>query len=227
VLTIYGVPISVHTRKVIVVALAKGLAHEVIPVVPVVPDSPPANWRELSPTGKIPALTDGDFTVADSAAICAYLERIHPAQPVYPSAPRDYATALSMEQYGGALFREVVHPLFHETFVFPRIHQVATNQKRVDKVLTEAVPEMFGYLNSAISGNYLVGNHPTVADFAIASNLITYQYIGFDLYRARFGKLAALLDRVVQHPAMAEALRREEAIVDSMGLRRDWHVQNR
>ena len=79
-LKIYGVPISVHTRKVIVVALAKKLEHEVIPVVPVIPGNPPANWRELSPTGKIPALTDGDFTVADSAAICGYLERIHPAR---------------------------------------------------------------------------------------------------------------------------------------------------
>jgi glutathione S-transferase len=64
VLRIYGVPISVHTRKVIVVAIAKGLPHEVIPVVPVIPDNPPANWRELSPAGKIPALSDGDFTIS-------------------------------------------------------------------------------------------------------------------------------------------------------------------
>jgi glutathione S-transferase len=227
VLKIYGVPISVHTRKVIVVALAKGLAHEVIPVVPVVPDNPPANWRDLSPTGKIPALTDGDFTVADSAAICAYLERIHPAQPVYPADARDYAMALSFEQYAGALFREVVHPLFHETFVSPKIHQVATNQKRVDAVLTTAVAEMFGYLDSAIRGEFLTGDHATVADFAVASNLITYQYIGFDLYRARFRRLAALFDRAVRHPAMAEAIRREQPVVDSMGLTRDWYVQNR
>src|SRR5689334_21783808 len=143
-LKVYGVPISVHTRKVIVVALAKRLDFEVIPVVPVIPGNPPANWRELSPTGKIPALTVVDFTLADSAAICAYLEKIHPAQPVYPSAPRDYAVALSLEQYAGVLFREVVHPLFQETFVFPRIQQVATNQKRVDKLLAETVPEMFG-----------------------------------------------------------------------------------
>ncbi len=226
-LKIYGVPISVHTRKVIVVALAKGLAHEVIPVVPVVPGNPPDNWRDLSPTGKIPALTDGDFTVADSAAICAYLERVHPAQPVYPADARDYALALSFEQYAGALFREVVHPLFHETFVFPKIHQVASNQKRVDAVLATAVPEMFGYLDSAIGGEFLVSNQVTVADFAVASNLITYQYIGFDLYRARFPRLAGMFDRVVQHPAMAEALRREQPVVDSMGLTRDWHVQNR
>ena len=54
-LRIYGVPISVHTRKVIVAAIAKGLAHEVVPVVPVIPDNPPPNWRELSPTGTPPA----------------------------------------------------------------------------------------------------------------------------------------------------------------------------
>ena len=226
-LKIYGVPVSVHTRKIIVVALAKGLQHEVIPVVPVIPGNPPANWRELSPTGKIPALTDGDFTVADSAAICAYLERIHPAEAVYPSAPRDYATALSLEQYAGLLFREVVHPLFQETFVFPRIQQVESNQKRIDGVLAGPVPEMFGYLDSAIHGDYLVGNRASVADFAVVSNLITYQYIGFDLDRKRFASLAALFDRVLRHPAMAEAMRREQPIVDSMALKRDWHVQDR
>ena len=226
-LKIYGVPISVHTRKVIVVALAKGLAHEVIPVVPVIPDNPPANWRELSPTGKIPALTDGDFTVADSAAICGYLEKIHPAEPVYPSAPRDYATSLFYEHYAGALFRDVVHPLFQETFVFPRIQKVAANQKRIDGVLAGPVPEMFGYLDDAIRGDFFVGHRAGVADIALASNLITYQYIGFDLHRQRFTRLAAWFDRVLRHPAMAEALRREQTVVDSMGLKRDWHVQDR
>jgi len=226
-LKIYGVPISVHTRKVIVVALAKGLEHEVIPVVPVIPGNPPANWRQLSPTGKIPALCDGDFTVADSTAICGYLEKIHPAKPVYPAAPRDYATASSLEQYAGALFSEVVRPLFQETFVFPRIQKVATNQKRVDQVLAAPVPEMFGFIDAAIRGDYLVGDRASVADFAVASNLITYQYIGFDLYRQRFAALAAWFDRVLRHPAMAEALRREQPVVDSMGLKRDWHVQDR
>src|SRR6185503_5684085 len=98
-LKIYGVPISVHTRKAIVLALAKDLPHEVIPVVPVIPDNPPPNWRDLSPTGKIPALADGDFNVADSAAICAYLERLKPAPSFYPADARAYARTLSLEQY--------------------------------------------------------------------------------------------------------------------------------
>ena len=222
-LKIYGVPISVHTRKVIVAALAKGLPYELVPVVPVIPGNPPPNWRELSPTGKIPALSDGDFTVTDSAAICAYLERMHPATSLYPKAPRDYATALSLEQYAGALFANVVHPLFFETFVNPKVRKIPTDQARVDAVLANAVPEMFGYLDSLATSDYLCGSELSIADVAVASNLTTFQYIGFDLQRARYPRLGALYDRILRHPAMREALQREEAVVESMGLR---HVQD-
>lgn len=221
-LKIYGVPISVHTRKVIVVTLAKKLPHEVIPVVPVIPDSPPPNWRQLSPTGMIPALTNGDFTIADSAAICAYLERLCPDHPVYPQPARAYASALSLEQYSGTIFRDVVHPLFHETIVNPKMRNLPMDQGKVDEVLSRAVPEIFGYLDSIAGGEFLVGKVMSIADIAVASNLTSYQYIGFDLYRARFPRLAALYDRIVRQPAMREALRREKPIVASMGLRNDF-----
>ena len=222
-LKIYGVPLSVHTRKAIVVALAKDLPHEVIPVVPVIPGNPPPNWRELSPTGKIPALTDGAFTVADSAAICAYLERLKPAPSFYPAGARDYARALSLEQYAGTLFREVVHPLFHETVVHPRIRNIPTDHARVNDVLTYAVPEHFGTLDRSVEGDFLVDGQMSVADVAVVSNLITYKYIGFDLNRDEYPRLASLYDRVLAHPAVREAVRRERPAAEAMGL----HVQDR
>jgi len=222
VLKIYGVPISVHTRKVIVVSLAKELPHEVVPVVPVIPDNPPPNWRELSPTGQIPAITDGDFTIADSAAICAYLERLRPDHSVYPKNAREYAVTLSLEQYAGKIFRDVVHPLFHETVVNPRMRNVPTDQGKVDGVLARAVPEAFGYLDGIAGGDFLVGKMMSIADIAVASNLITYQYLGFDLHRDRYPRLAALYDRIVRQPAVREALRREQPVVASMGLRGDF-----
>ena len=218
-LKIYGIPISVHTRKVIVAAIAKGLEHEVVPVVPVIPDNPPANWRDLSPTGLIPALTDGDFTVADSSAICAYLERRHPATPLYPKSPREYAQALALEQYGGTLFSKVVHPLFHEVFVHPKVRNIPTDQSKIDAVLNKAVPECFGYLERMATGEFLAGKSMSVADIAVASNLVTYQYIGFDLYRSRYPRLAVLFDRVLAQPAMRETLKREQPVVESMGLK--------
>jgi glutathione S-transferase len=226
-LKIYGVPISVHTRKTIVVALMKGLPHEVVPVVPVVPGSPPPDWRELSATGKIPALCDGDFRLTDSAAICAYLERLRPTPALYPAVAREYALALSYEQFATHLFGEVVRPLFHETVVHPKIRNVPTDPKRIDAVLDTAVPETFGYLDAALTGEWLAGGALSVADIAVASNLVTYRYLGFDPYRERFPRLAAHFDRVLRHPALREALQREQPFVDSMGLDRGWHVQDR
>lgn len=226
-LKIHGVPVSVHTRKVILVALAKGLEYENLPVVPVIPASLPPGWRDLSPTGKIPALSDGDFSLADSAAICAYLDRRFPAQPIYPPEARDYARTLFLEQYAGQLFADVVRPLFHEMFVHPRLQNVEPDQARIQDVLTRVVPGYFGYFDSQLNGDYLVGGTPTVADYALTSNLVTYRYLGFDLYAERFPRLAAHFARMMRLPAMREALRREQPAVDSMKLDRRWHVQDR
>jgi len=219
-LKIHGVPISVHTRKVIVAALAKGLPFEVVPVVPVIPGNPPPNWRELSPTGKIPAITEGDFVLSDSSAICAYLERRHPQPALYPEDARACAQALALEQYAGdAIFRGVVHPLFHEVFVHPKVRNIPTDRARIDDVLQRAVPEVFGYLDGALAGGWFVGGAPGIADIAVASNLVTYQYIGFDLDRARYPRLAAHFGRMLGFAPLAEAVRRERPVVESMGLR--------
>jgi glutathione S-transferase len=222
-LKIYGVPISVHTRKVIVAARLKGLPFELVPVVPVIPDSPPANWRELSPTGKIPALQDGDFTLADSAAICAYLERKQPQPALYPSDIRDYGRALWLEQYaGGTLFRDVVHPLFHEAFVHPKVKGIATDAARIDQVLTGVAPDVLGYLDAEAASAFLAGPTLSVADLAVVSNLVTMQYVGFALERARYPKLAHLFDRVIRIPAMVDALRAEQPVLQQMGLKSEF-----
>lgn len=218
-LKIYGVPVSVHTRKVIVVARLKGLPHELVPVVPVIPDSLPSNWRELSPTGLIPVLQEDDFTLADSSAICAYLERRQPFPPVYPSPARDHARALWFEQHaGGTLFRQVVQPLFHETVVKPKLRRTPTDAARVDEVLTHAMPEVFGYLDAMCGDGPLAGAALSVADIAVASNLVTFQYLGFALDRARFARLAGLFDRTIRQPAFVSALRAEQPAASQLGL---------
>jgi glutathione S-transferase len=222
-LKIFGVPISVHTRKVIVVSRLKGLPYELVPVVPVIAGSLPPNWGELSPTGLIPVVQDGDFTIADSSAICAYLERAHPHPPAYPSAPRDHAAAVWFEQYaGGMLFRQVVQPLFHETVVSPNILQQPTNALRVDEVVNRIMPDVLGYLDAMSGFGPLVGSALSVADIAVASNLVTMQYLGFMLDRARFARLAGLLDRTIRHPAFIASLRAEQPAVQQMGLNSDF-----
>jgi glutathione S-transferase len=83
-LTIYGVPISVHVRKTLVTANLKGIEHTIDPVIPF---NPPPNWNALSPAGLIPAMQDGDITLAESTAICFYLERKKDGPAVLPAIP--------------------------------------------------------------------------------------------------------------------------------------------
>lgn len=221
-LQIHGVPISVHTRKVIVAAIAKDLPYTINPVVPVIPDNPPPDWRTISPTGLIPAITDGDFTLADSTAICAYLEGAYPATPLYPRGAKAHARALWFEQYaGGTVFRNVVHPLFREVFVQPKINKVPTDPGRIDAVLTTVAPEIFGYLEAECSQDFLVGPAMSMGDVAVVSNLVTFQYIGFPLDAVKYPNLSRLFERVILQPSMRKALQAEQDTVRAMGLAGD------
>jgi len=49
--------------------------------------------REHSPTGRVPALRDGDLTVWDSLAIAEYLAERHPRAGLWPEDPRARARA--------------------------------------------------------------------------------------------------------------------------------------
>jgi glutathione S-transferase len=218
-LTIYGVPLSVHTRKTIITTLHKDIDYKFEVVIPVVPGQPPANWAMLSPTGLIPVIRDGDYTLADSTAISLYLEKKRPSPPLLPSDVQQYGRALWFDAYaGGTLFRHVVHPLFYQSVVSPGINKIPTDKAAVEKVLTEVAPKLFGYLESQIEGKFLVGGTLTLADVTIASNFLVYQYCGFTIDAARFPKLARYLREIIGVDVFQEALAQEKPFVEQMGL---------
>jgi glutathione S-transferase len=215
---IYGVPFSVHTRKVIVTALEKQLPYQNEPVIPF---NPPPGWADLSPTGKIPAFTDADVTLCDSSVICAYLERAHPRPALYPTETRDYVRALWFEEYAdGTIFREVIHGLFFNQVIRPKILSTPGDQAAVDTILRDAVPAVFGYLETSLAGPYLAGNRLTIADIAVVSNLINFHYLGYAL--DRHPRLAGYFAHMIRHASIAAALEAEQSIVSAMGLDRSF-----
>jgi glutathione S-transferase len=222
-LTIHGVPLSVHTRKAIVTAILKQMEHKFEVVIPVIPDNPPPNWSTLSPTGLIPVLQDGDYTLADSNAICLYLEKKQPTPPILPSDAKEYGRALWFDAYaGGTIFRHVVLPLFVQTVVNPNIKQVPSDKAVIDSVLHEVQPKILNYLESQISGKFLVGNTMTLADIAIVSNFIVYQYIGYKLDAAKYPKLVKYIKDVAATDGYRKALDDEKPFVGNMGLDRSF-----
>lgn len=51
------------------------------------------DYRARSITGRVPSLTDGDFSLAESQAIVDYLEDVHPSPPILPRDAKDRARA--------------------------------------------------------------------------------------------------------------------------------------
>jgi glutathione S-transferase len=222
-LTIDGVPLSVHTRKVIVTAILKMLDYKLEVVIPVIPDNPPPNWSTLSPTGLIPVIQDGDYTLADSNAICLYLEKKQAPPPILPGDIRDYGRALWFDAYaGGTIFRHLVHPLFAQTIVRPNILKQPTDKAVIDDVLNNVQPKILNYLESQISGKFLVGNAMTLADIAIVSNFITYQYIGYKLDAVKYPNLVKYIRHIAATDAYRKALDEEKPFVANMGLDRSF-----
>jgi len=222
-ITIHGVPLSVHTRKAIVTAILKKMDYKFEVVIPVIPDNPPPNWSTLSPTGLIPAMQDGDYTLADSNAICMYLERKQPTPAILPTDEKAYGRTLWFDAYaGGTIFRHVVHPLFHQTIVAPNIKKVPSDKAVIDDVLNNVQPKIFGYLESQIDGKFLVGNTMTLADSAIVSNFIVYQYIGYKLDGAAYPKLCQYVRGIAGQDAYRKALDDEKPFVTNMGLDRSF-----
>lgn len=219
---IYGVPLSVHTRKVIVAAKLKDIPFDLEIVIPVIPGNPPDDWRDISPTGLIPAIEENGFRLADSTAIVAYLERKHPKPSLFPADDRDYGAALSLDAWAGSqLFRGVIHPLFHNQIVAPKIRNAPGNQAAIEQAKDRAAPEAFSYLESLDPDDFLIGGKLTIADIAVVSNLILFHYLGYRL-EPHFPKLNAYFRRHVEGPALGAILAEEKPFVDQMGLDRSF-----
>lgn len=216
---LYGVPISVHTRKVILAARLKALPFEVVPVVPIDPSSLPPDWSTTSPTGLIPVIDDAGFTLSDSTAIVLYLERKQPEPALLPRELRAYATALSFDAWAGSeLFRKLIYPLFQNQIAAPVMRKQPGDAAAIDAALQHAAPSAFAHLESRLGAAFLVGDALSIADLSVVSNLLMFHYLGHHIDAARYPKLARYFRAQLDMPALASTLRDEKPIVQGMGL---------
>lgn len=214
-LKIHGVPFSAHTRKVIIAALEKGIAFELVPVVPL---APPPGWAELSPLGYIPAIEDDDFNVADSSVIGLYLERKHPNPALYPSDARQYATALWIEEFvDGGLQQHVLHGLLLQRVFGPKFLNKAPDEALIKRSLIEHIPARLNYLEKALSGEYFAGHSFSMADIAVASILINFHYAGETLSATEYPKLSRYLSRILSRDSFKKAFAKELPAAKSVG----------
>jgi glutathione S-transferase len=69
-------------------------------------------YLAISPRGKVPGLRDGSFTLSESLAIMAYLERKYPSPPLFGETAEET----------GTIWRVLCE---HDNYIFPAIQAVA------------------------------------------------------------------------------------------------------
>ena len=214
-LKIHGVPFSAHTRKVILAALEKGIPHEIVPVIPL---TPPPGWTDLSPLGLIPAIQDGDFTLADSSVICQYLDRAYPGPTLYPGDARQYARVLWIEEFvDGGLAPHVLRGLLMQRVFAPKFLGKAPDEALIHTSLTQMIPPRLAWLEKALTGDWFVANAFSMADIAVASILMNFQFAGEVLDAASYPRLAGFLRRALARPSFRQALQAEVPAAKSVG----------
>lgn len=142
------------------IALAeKGVPYRHVDVMPHTPDV-----DAIHPFGKIPVMRHGNVTVAESRAICCYVDRAFDGPALIPA---DAAKAAAIEQWISIVNTHVDWVWMRQylaSYIFPGTPDGSADQPVIDA----AVPRMeqqFPVMDRAVAGTgYLAGDAFTLAD---------------------------------------------------------------
>ncbi len=211
---LHGASLSPFVRKVRIVLAEKKISYDQDPVVPInVSDE----FKKISPLGKIPVYSPAEGVhIPDSSVIIAYLERVQPEPPVYPTDPLDVARALFLEEYADTALVEAAAPVFFQRVIGPRLMGQATDEEVVEKKLTVELPPRLDWLESQLGDKeFFVADRFTVADIAVVSPLVNLLYGGEHVDAVRWPKVAAYFDRLIERPSIAALLDEEKSFMQS------------
>ena len=207
---IVGSYVSPYVRKVLACLALKGLEYEIDPITPFFGNE---EFERLSPLRRIPVLIDGDLTLCDSSAICAYLDEAYPRRPLLPADVKDRARARWLEEYADTRLGDVfIWGLFYPKFVHPIVWGEAGDEARVDKTLAQDLPRELDYLEGQLpAAGWLFGEEIGLADIAIATFFRNGAIIGVEVDGTRWPRTAAFVERALAQPCFAAFLPFEQA----------------
>ena len=149
-----------------------GVAFEEV-VVPLDLPETAQNIRKYSPSGRVPALIDGDLTVWDSLAIAEYLHEKFPQKGLWPkdAARRARARSIAAEMHSGfANLRNDCSMKIVQQYPYKTLRpETQADVDRIVSIWEECLKES--------GGPFLFGKEPCIADAfyaPVVSRLRTY-----------------------------------------------------
>ena len=199
-LTIYHVK---GTRAVRVIWLCeeRGIPYriEVIDFSPAFRNSP--EWRSKSPTGKVPAMTDGDLTMFESGAMVEYLLERHGDGGLLPEpGTAERALCRQWSWFAEATFARPLGEIVNHNRVAPEgglVDFVIEDCKARARTCIAAIEDVVA------QADYLVGNTFTVADIMTGYSLLLAT--NFGVLDDDFPHTQAYFERLSQRPGFQVA----------------------
>ncbi len=163
-----------------------------------------AAYRAVNPMMALPALVDGDPpALFESLAIIEYLDETHPEPPLLPRDPRGRARARGLAQIVAC----DSHPL-----IVPRVREYLEHELKIDEPArlawcchwhVQALAALETHLRGPETGRFCHGDHVTVADICLASQVAGAQFFNVDF--APFPNVMRIADACQQIDAFARA----------------------
>lgn len=217
-----GAPLSPFVRKAVIVAAEKNLDYEYDP------RPSPLGWTEdfekINPLKRIPALLpDPDnitYAINDSSAICAYFEKLQPEPALYPSDAEAYGRALWLEEAADTDLANKIGMLVFRPVFFNLAAGKAADIDGAKDGFEKLSELLLPYLESQIGdADWFAGDMFSIADIAVASQLMNLNMVGFAVPEDRFPNLRAHYERCIERPSIAACIEGNEKFISKSGFK--------
>jgi glutathione S-transferase len=162
-------------------------------------------FLELNPRGKVPVLKTGDAALYESVAIIAFLDRAHPAVPLFGHTAQDHGRVWQRVNE----FENYTRDLFDVEIVRPLLRGHAKDDPEAMRASAARVYDALGWMEQALAiAPYLAGNEITAADIVALPNIQMLRRVAM---RPEAIKMELGLDDLGAHlPALGAWLSRME-----------------
>jgi glutathione S-transferase len=168
---LYGFAPSPNTWQVRALAAHIGVPVDFVPLDFTKGDTKTPAFLAVNPTGRTPALTDGDFKLWETLAIMQYVAG-KKANPLWPDDARARADITRWQSWNLAHWnRDAWAPVLFERLVKKMLNLGPPDETVIAKGV-EAFNKEAAMLDAHLGKQkYLVGDTLTIADFAVAATL--------------------------------------------------------
>lgn len=143
-------------------------------------DTQKPEFLALNPRGKVPTVRDGDFTLNESLAILAWLDKKHPENPIFGETAEDT----------GRIWREIFEFENHTSHALNKLVRPIFAHSATPEIVAEALPEVTAELDRFAAK--LGGRHFLVGDRLSAADIVWFCGVQYLVRAATRPQAAAL-----------------------------------